>query len=279
MRETHVPLESVWDRLVRAVEEVSKPLSKSLKGSKLRRTSNLTFSKTGLKLHTKKQWLRLSLRTTEYATNTYKKYFYTFTINKIIFTNGERKKERPNFYGMFRQNLPISTAFIAILEMELPQCNAIGVHTPPEVQEKRTSSSRFLWPLVCSLTMSTWDPRSDDDINNDVGSLYVEIIDKNRSFYKCTICGRKLSRKQRLKPTLSRLRCCADRFVDQFQLNMTQATIRAIKSGDSMLKASLRVQFFDKERNLNGNLKATTTQIKKVGQTFSINILNPSLSC
>ena len=131
MRETHVPLESVWERLVRAVEEGSKPLSKSLKGSKLRRTSNLTFSKTGLKLHTKKQWLRLSLRTIEYATNTYKKYFYTFTINKIIFTNGERKKERPNFYGMFSQNLPISTAFIAILEMELPQCNVIGVRTPP----------------------------------------------------------------------------------------------------------------------------------------------------
>ena len=37
------------------------------------------------------------------------------------------------------------------------------------------------------------------DINNDVSSLYVEIIDKNRSYYKCTICGRKLSRKQRLK--------------------------------------------------------------------------------
>ena len=40
------------------------------------------------------------------------------------------------------------------------------------------------------------------DINNDVSSLYVEIIDKNRSYYKCTICGRKLSRKQtQLKPS------------------------------------------------------------------------------
>ena len=78
------------------------------------------------------------------------------------------------------------------------------------------------------------------------------------------------------KPTLSKLGCCADRFVDQFQLNMTQATIRAIKSGDSMLKASLRVQLFNKERNLNGNLKAITTQIKNVGLTSSI--LNPSLS-
>ena len=41
------------------------------------------------------------------------------------------------------------------------------------------------------------------DINNDVSSLYVEIIDKNRSYYKCTICGRKLSRKQRLETHLS----------------------------------------------------------------------------
>ena len=133
MRETYALLESVWERLVRAVEEGSKRPSKSLKGSKLRRTSNLTFSKTGLKLHTKKQWLRLSLRTIEYATNTYKKYFYTFTINKIIFTNGERKKERPNFYRMFSQNLQISTAFIVILKMELPQCNAIGVRIPPGI--------------------------------------------------------------------------------------------------------------------------------------------------
>ena len=145
MRETQVPLESVWERLVRAVEEGSKRPSKSLKGSKLRRTSNLTFSKTGLKLHTKKQWLRLSLRTIEYATNTYKKYFYTFTINKIIFTNGERKKERPNFFGMFSQNLPISTAFIAILEMELPQCNAIGVRTPPDPKRSNTDMQ---WKLT-----------------------------------------------------------------------------------------------------------------------------------
>ena len=76
MRETHVPLESVWERLVRAVEE----------GSNI-----------------------------EYATNTYKKYFYTFRIRKITFTYGERNKERPNVYGMFSQNLPISAAFTAIL--------------------------------------------------------------------------------------------------------------------------------------------------------------------
>ena len=31
---------------------------------------------------------------------------------------------------MFSKNLPISTAFTAILKMKLPQYNAIGVHTP-----------------------------------------------------------------------------------------------------------------------------------------------------
>ena len=46
------------------------------------------------------------------------KILYTFSTNKIIFTNGERKKERPNFLGMFSQNLPISLAFIVILKME-----------------------------------------------------------------------------------------------------------------------------------------------------------------
>ena len=47
--------------------------------------------------------------------------------------------------------------------------------------------------------MDTLDPCSDNDINNDVSSLYVEIMEKNRSYYKCTICGRKLSRKQGVK--------------------------------------------------------------------------------
>ena len=55
MRETHIPSESVWERLVRAVKEGSKRPPKSLKGSKLRRTSNLTFSKYGVKLHSKKK--------------------------------------------------------------------------------------------------------------------------------------------------------------------------------------------------------------------------------
>ena len=42
--------------------------------------------------------------------------------------------------------------------------------------------------------MDILDPCSDDDINNDVNSLYVEIIDK---------VGWKLSRKQRLLTLLS----------------------------------------------------------------------------
>ena len=55
--ETHVLLEGVRERLVKAIEEGSKRLSKSLKGSKLRRTSSSTFLKSGLKSHTKKQSL------------------------------------------------------------------------------------------------------------------------------------------------------------------------------------------------------------------------------
>ena len=91
----------------------------------------ISWNISGLKLHTKKQWSRLSLRTIEHATNTNKKYFYTFRISQITFTHGERKKERPRFYGMFSQNLLNSAAFTAILKMKLPQCNVMGVRTPP----------------------------------------------------------------------------------------------------------------------------------------------------
>ena len=51
--------------------------------------------------------------------------------------------------------------------------------------------------------MDIFDPYSDSNINNDVSPLYVEIIDKNQSLYKCTICGRKLAMKQNLKTHLS----------------------------------------------------------------------------
>ena len=154
MRESHVSLESVWERLVRAVKEGSKQPSKSLKGSKLRRTSNLTFLKSGLKLHTKKQWSRLSLRTKEYATNTNKKYFYTFRITQITFTYGERKTERPNFYEMFSQNLPNFAAFTAIFKVKLPQCYAIGVRTPPGLSYPRTRISMSMAQLVILFTLN-----------------------------------------------------------------------------------------------------------------------------
>ena len=45
---------------------------------------------------------------------------YTFKINQITLTYGERKKERPNFDGMFSQNLPISAASTIISKMKLP---------------------------------------------------------------------------------------------------------------------------------------------------------------
>ena len=43
-----------------------------------------------------------------------KKQIHTFRINQITFTYGEGKKEWPNFYEMFGQNLPISAAFTDI---------------------------------------------------------------------------------------------------------------------------------------------------------------------
>ena len=106
-------------------------------------------------------WSQITyLRTIEYATNTYKKYFYTFRINQVIFTYGERKKERPNFYRMFSQNLPISAAFTAILKMKLPQCKAIGVRTPPgwlpslwiSSWYSRTLAFEITATLLCSKT-------------------------------------------------------------------------------------------------------------------------------
>ena len=78
----------------------------------------------------KPEWKKViasSLETTEYATVTYKKYLYRFRINQITFTYGEMKNERPVSYGMFSQNLSISTPSTATL----PQRSAIGVRTQP----------------------------------------------------------------------------------------------------------------------------------------------------
>ena len=60
---------------------------------------------------------------------------------KLYLSVSERKKKRPNFYGMFSQNLPISAAFTAILKITLPQCNVIGVRTPPN---RQSSMSNFI---------------------------------------------------------------------------------------------------------------------------------------
>ena len=130
MRGTHERLESIWERLVRAVEEGWKRPSKSSKGFKLRRTSNSTFSKTGLKLHTKKTVIAFVPENHRIRDKYVQKYFNTFRINQITFTYSERKKERPIFYGMFSQNLPISATFIAILKITLTQFKTIGVRTP-----------------------------------------------------------------------------------------------------------------------------------------------------
>ena len=113
MWETHVPLKSVWSELLKKDQSGHPNLWKAL----------------NYDLH--QIWpSRLSLRTIEYRTNKYKKYFYIFRINQITFNYGERKKEHPIFYGISSQNLLISAAFSAIFKMKLPQCNAIGVRTP-----------------------------------------------------------------------------------------------------------------------------------------------------
>ena len=99
----------------------------------------------------------MSLRTIEYTTNTYKKYLYTFRINQVILTYGERKKERPNFYRMFSQNLSISAAFTAILKMKLPQWKAIGVCTPPVVNCTAGYGYGYVqWSVHWAPSQTTW---------------------------------------------------------------------------------------------------------------------------
>ena len=48
-------------------------------------------------------------------------------------------------------------------------------------QEKRAKLSYLFWLVLFSWMVDTLDPCFDDDINNDVNSLYVEVIDKNRT--------------------------------------------------------------------------------------------------
>ena len=48
-------------------------------------------------------------------------------------------------------------------------------------QETRAKLFCLFWPVLFSWMVDTLDPCFDDDINNYVNSLYVEIIDKNRT--------------------------------------------------------------------------------------------------
>ena len=119
-------MNTVGEHLVRAFDQSDHPNPWINKDFKKRRTIHLAFSKIGLKLLTSPQWFRLSLTTNWHCD----KYFNTFKIKQITFNCGGGKKEWPNFYGMFSQNLLISAAFTAIMNLSLPQCNAIRVRTP-----------------------------------------------------------------------------------------------------------------------------------------------------
>ena len=137
-----------------------------------------------------------------------------------------------------------------------------------QFQEKRISSFWLLWPVLCFWAMDTLDPCSDDDINNDVSSLYVEIIDKNLSYYKCTICGRKLSRKRRLKTHSEQAWLLCWSICWSVSVKHEPSDDKGNKKCDSMLKASLRVQLFGKERNLKRNLKLQQRRWKTLAWRF-----------
>ena len=49
-------------------------------------------------------------------------------------------------------------------------------------QEKRAKLFCLFWLVLFSWMVDTLDPCFDDDINNDVNSLYVEIINKNQTY-------------------------------------------------------------------------------------------------
>ena len=110
--------------------------------SNFERLQTMTFierSKTGFKLQSKKQWLRLSLRIIEYATKTCKKYFYTFRINQISCNYGERKKEQHNFYRQVKLCRFPSRSHCHIEKRTLPQCSANGVRKPSVLHARKYS--------------------------------------------------------------------------------------------------------------------------------------------
>ena len=53
---------------------------------------------------------------------------------------------------------------------------------PLQSQEKRATLFCLFWPVLFSWMVDTLDSCFDDDINNDVNSLYVEIINKNQTY-------------------------------------------------------------------------------------------------
>ena len=128
MRETHVPLESVWSELLKKDQSGHPNIWKALNYD----VHQIWPSRKPVSNYILKTVISFVLENHRIRDRkSKKKYFCTFRINKITFTYGKRKKERPNFNGMFSQNLPIFATFTAILKMKLPQCNAIGVRTPP----------------------------------------------------------------------------------------------------------------------------------------------------
>lgn len=140
MHKTRVLLKCVRERLVGAVADGSKRPSLPLNGFQLRRTANLTFLKTGLKIHTKNS----DRVCPQEPVNTWHMWIITtHSQNKSNYISlWWKKKERPNFCGIFLQNLLISTDFTATIKVTLPLCNGIGVRPLPGLRtccEQNTS--------------------------------------------------------------------------------------------------------------------------------------------
>ena len=138
--------------------------SKSLKGFKLWRTSNLTFSKTSLKLHTKKQWLGLSLRIIEYPTNEYKTFSYTFRIDQFHLPMVKEKRNGLTFpefsvkicwflqlsppYWKWSQHNAMQSECTQHLPQNHPEINALWKHIIYEIFSEQGDWTRQVWKNV-----------------------------------------------------------------------------------------------------------------------------------
>ena len=158
MWKTHLPLKSVWSELLKKDQSGHPNLWKA---------SNYGLHQI---------WpSRLSLRTIDYTTNKYKKYFYIFRINQITFNYGERKKDQPDFYGISSQNLLISADFCRFhrhIENEATtmQCNR-SAHTAWIVGIQASGISiplsllmlqgwNLIWIASLTLRVYQWGSRS-----------------------------------------------------------------------------------------------------------------------